>query len=94
MVGAAYRIFGRLQYSNVAPLMIVLAARLGEGQIAELVQDHEVKPCQKVGDAAVAGGAGLALEPVHEVDHVVEPGPGVLSSADVDPLKALTETVL
>ena len=58
-----------------------LAARLREGQIAELVEDDEVKPREVVGEAALAAGPGLALEPVHEVDDVVEPGPGAAADA-------------
>src|SRR5262249_39614233 len=58
-----------------------LPARWREGQIAELVQDHEVKSCKMVGDAALAGGSGLALEPVHEVDDIVEAGTGAAADA-------------
>src|SRR3954465_438658 len=49
-----------------------LAAGLGEGQIAELVEDDEVEPGEMIGDAALAAGAGFALQLVDEVDDVVE----------------------
>jgi len=34
-----------------------------------------------IGDAALAGGPGLALEPVHEVDHVVKASPRAATDA-------------
>ncbi len=47
-----------------------LSARLREGQVAELVQDHEVNESEETGDAALAGGPGLALERVAiGIDH-------------------------
>ena len=45
-----------------------LPAGLGEGEIAELVEDDEVHACEIVGDAALPAGARLGLEPVDEVD--------------------------
>src|ERR1700745_1746101 len=45
-----------------------LPAGLGERQIAELVEDHEVHPGQMVGDAALTSGARLGLEPVDKID--------------------------
>ena len=52
-----------------------LAAGLGEGQIAELVQDQEVEAGDQVGGPALALGAGFGIELVHQVDHVEEPAP-------------------
>ena len=45
-----------------------LAAGLGEGQIAEFVEDDEVEAREIIGDAALASGARLGLEPVDEID--------------------------
>lgn len=52
-----------------------LSASLGEGQIAELVQDQEVEAGDQVGGPALALGAGFGIELVHQVDHVEEPAP-------------------
>ena len=60
-----------------------LAAGLGEGQIAELVQDDEVEAGEMIGDAALAAGAGLGLELVDEVDDVEEATP--VAAADAGP---------
>jgi hypothetical protein len=46
---------------------------LGEGQIAEFIEDDEVHPGEVVGEPALAAVAGLGLEPVDEIDHIVEP---------------------
>ena len=43
-----------------------------EGQITEFVEHHEVDSGERIGDAALASGAALRLEAVHEVDHVEE----------------------
>jgi hypothetical protein len=58
-----------------------LAAGLGEGQIAELVEDDEVEARQVVGQAPLAAGAGLALEPVDEVDGIEEAAPRATADA-------------
>ena len=50
-----------------------LSASLGEGQIAEFVEDDEVHPRQMLGKPALVPIAGLGLKPVDEVDDVVEP---------------------
>ena len=50
-----------------------LATRLGERQIAEFVEDDEVHSGEMVGEPALPSIAGLSLEPVDEIDHVVEP---------------------
>ena len=39
-----------------------LAAGLGEGEIAEVVEDDEVEAGEMIGDAALSTGAGLGLE--------------------------------
>src|SRR4051812_20798642 len=49
-----------------------LAAGLGEGQIAEFVEDDEIEAGEVIGDAALPAGARLRLELVDEVDHVEE----------------------
>ena len=45
-----------------------LTAGLGEGEIAEFIEDDEVEACEVVGDAARASGAAFGLELVDEVD--------------------------
>ena len=40
-----------------------LAAGLGEGQIAELVEDDEVEAAKMIGGPALAAVAGLGVEP-------------------------------
>ena len=58
-----------------------LAARLGKGQIAQLVQDHEVEAGQVVGQASLAAGAGFAVEPVDQIDDIVEAPSGAAADA-------------
>ena len=58
-----------------------LAAGLSEGQIAEFVEDDEVHAGQVIGDPTLPSVAGLGLEPVDEIDHVVEPAAGAGSDA-------------
>ena len=60
-----------------------LASGLGEGQVAELVEDDEVAPGQLIGEPALAAGAGFGLEPVDQVDDVEEAAPG--ANADAGP---------
>ena len=50
-----------------------LAAGLGEGQIAELIENDEVHAGQVIGEPALSCIAGLGLEPVDEIDDVIEP---------------------
>ena len=45
-----------------------LPAGLGEGQIAEFVEDDEVLAGEIVGDPALPPGARLGLEPIDEID--------------------------
>ena len=58
-----------------------LASGLGEGQVAELVEDDEVAPGQLIGEPALAAGAGFGLEPVDQVDDVEEAAPGAIADA-------------
>src|SRR3984893_16231094 len=53
-----------------------LAARLGEGKIAQLVENDEVHAGQMLGEPALSSVAGLGLEPVDEIDDVVEAAAG------------------
>ena len=50
-----------------------LAPGLGEGEIAEFVEDDEVEPCEMIGDAALPAGSSLGLELVDEIDGGEEP---------------------
>ena len=52
-----------------------LATGLGEGEIAQLVQDQEVEPAEEIGRAALAIGAGLGVKLVDQVDGVEEAAP-------------------
>ena len=58
-----------------------LAAGLSERQVAEFVEDDEVHPGQMLGDTTLPSIAGLDLQAVDEVDHVVEPAAGTRSDA-------------
>ena len=58
-----------------------LAAGLGERQIAEFVQHDEVHPGQVLGEPALTSAAGLGLEAVDEVDHIVEAAAGAAADA-------------
>src|SRR6202022_5124351 len=49
-----------------------LATGLSERQVAEFVEDDEVHPGQMLGDTTLPAVAGLDLQAVDEVDHVVE----------------------
>jgi hypothetical protein len=42
----------------------------------ELVEDDEVHAGEMIGEPTLASVAGLGLEPVDEIDHVVEPAAG------------------
>ena len=50
-----------------------LSAGLGERQIAEFVEDDEVHASEVFGKPSLPRVAGLGLEPIDEIDHVVEP---------------------
>ena len=58
-----------------------LAAGLSERQIAELVEDDEVHAGQVVSEPALATSAGLGLEAIDEIDHVVEPAASATTDA-------------
>jgi hypothetical protein len=49
-----------------------LAAGLGKGPISEFVQDDEVHPGQMLGETPLSSVAGLDLQAINEVDHIVE----------------------
>ena len=54
---------------------------MSEGQITEFVEDDEVHPGQLIREPTVPPIAGLGLEPVDEIDDVVEPATGSCSDA-------------
>ena len=58
-----------------------LAAGLRERQIAEFVENDEVHAGQMLGEPALPTVAGLGLEPVDEVDDVVEASSGAIADA-------------
>src|SRR6516164_1330991 len=58
-----------------------LTAGLCERQIAELVENDEVHAGQMFGEPALPAVAGLGLEPVDEVDDVVEASSGAIANA-------------
>ena len=58
-----------------------LPAGLGEGQVAELVEDDEVAANELFCDTPLAPGAELGLEVVDQVDDVVAAAAGALSDA-------------
>ena len=58
-----------------------LPAGLGEGQVAEFVEDDEVASDELVCGAALAPGAKFGLEVVDQVDDVVAPAACAFSDA-------------
>ena len=58
-----------------------LAAGLSERQVAKFVEDDEVHPGEMLGDTTLPPVAGLDLQAVDEVDHVVEAAAGTRSDA-------------
>src|SRR5205823_14119406 len=58
-----------------------LAAGLSERQVAELVENNEVDAGEIFGEPPLPAGAGLALQPVDEVDDGVEAAPGAATDA-------------
>jgi hypothetical protein len=58
-----------------------LAAGLGEGQVAEFVEDDEVEAGEMIGNASLAAGAGFGLEFAREVDDVEEAAAGAATDA-------------
>ena len=58
-----------------------LPTGLSEGQITEFVEDDEVHAGQLIGEPTLPSVAGLGLEPVDEIDHVVESAAGAGADA-------------
>ena len=58
-----------------------LAAGLGEGQIAQFIQDQEVEAGDQVGGSALAFCAGFGVELVDQIDDVEEPPAPAVSDA-------------
>src|ERR1700732_85329 len=58
-----------------------LAAGLSERQIAALVEDDEGRAGRVVSEPALTTSAGLGLEAIDEIDHVVEPAAGATADA-------------
>jgi hypothetical protein len=58
-----------------------LATGLGERQIAEFIEDDEVHAGQMIGEASLPAVAGLGLQPIDEIDDVVEPSAGAGTDA-------------
>ena len=58
-----------------------LAAGLSEGQIAEFIENDEVHAGQMIGEPALPTVAALGLEPIDEIDDVVEPAAGAGADA-------------
>ena len=50
-----------------------LSSGLSERQITEFIEDDEVHSGQVIGEPTLPSVAGLGLEPVDEIDHVVKP---------------------
>src|SRR5271157_6378825 len=58
-----------------------LPARLCERQIAKFIQDHEVEAGEVIGHPPLAAGPRLAVEPVDQIDDIVEAPSGAASDA-------------
>ena len=58
-----------------------LAAGPGERQIAEFVEHDEVLAGQVIGNPALAAIAALGLEPIDQIDDVVEAAPRAAADA-------------
>ena len=58
-----------------------LPAGLGEGQIAQFVEDGEVEAGEIIGQPSLTAAAGLALQPVDQIDDGVEAAPGPAADA-------------
>src|SRR5436853_7310379 len=58
-----------------------LPSGLSERQIAGFIEHDEVHAGQMIGEPSLTSIAGLGLEPVDEIDHVVEPAPGTAADA-------------
>ena len=49
-----------------------LTASLGEGQIAELIENHKIEACEVISKTALAAGAGFGFQPIDQIDDIVE----------------------
>jgi len=58
-----------------------LSAGLGEGEIAEFVENDEVHAGEVIGEPALPAAAGLGFEPIDEIDDIVEPAAGAGADA-------------
>src|SRR5437879_7104599 len=58
-----------------------LTAGLGEGQIAEFVENDEVHAREIFGEPPLPAGAGFALQPIDEIDDGIEAAPGAAADA-------------
>src|SRR5262249_42479816 len=58
-----------------------LAAGLSKGQIAEFIEDDKVHSREMIGEITLAPVAGLGLEPVDEIDDIVEAAAGAGADA-------------
>ena len=59
-----------------------VSAGLGEGQITQFVEHDEVEAAEIVGQTSLlTAAAGLALQPVDQIDDGVEPAPGPAADA-------------
>ena len=58
-----------------------MTAGLSERQIAEFVEDDEVHTRQMIGETALPPVTCLGLEPVDEIDHIVESAAGAGADA-------------
>ena len=57
------------------------ARGLGEGQVAELIEDDEVAAGELLGGASLSTGAGFGLEVVDQLDNVIAAVAGAISDA-------------
>ena len=58
-----------------------LAAGLGQGQIAEFVENEEVEPGEAIGDPALPPGARFGLQSIDQVDRGMEAATGAGADA-------------
>ena len=70
-----------------------LATGLSERQITEFVEDDEVHAGQVIGEPALSCIAGLGLEPVDEIDDIVEPARSRAISLIVLPLRKCSRRI-
>ena len=58
-----------------------LAAGLGEGQVAEFIENDEVHAREIFSEPALPAGAGFALQAIDEIDDGIEAAPGAAADA-------------